>query len=269
MDDTAQNANSNAVVIELAGVQVSHVDVPEVVVVGDVSWRIGGGDFWVVSGRQASGKSSLLLTAAGMNRPTRGTLRILGKDVAEAHEKDRVDWRRRIGYVFGYSGRLFSHLTVAENIALPLQYHGGQHEDEITARVDELLAMTELRDYAGHMPSRLSLGVQQRVGLARALAPTLGTGLSVEVLFLDNPLSTLSPRECRWWLDFLRQLHENRRTKGKPLTVVASADDFRGWADLADHFAIVADGRFQVVGGREQLSASAEPVVKDFLMKEF
>ena len=266
---TNTNANSNAVVIELAGVQVSHVDAPEVVVVGDVSWRIGGGDFWVVSGRQASGKSSLLLTAAGMNRPMRGTLRILGKDVAEAHEKDRVDWRRRIGYVFGYSGRLFSHLTVAENIALPLEYHGGRNEGEIVARVNELLTMTELQDYAGHMPSRLTLGVQQRVGLARALAPMSGTGSSVEVLFLDNPLSTLSPHECRWWLDFLRQLHENRRTKGKPLTVVASADGFRGWADLADQFAIVADGRFQVVGGREQLSASAEPVVQDFLVKEF
>ena len=262
---TDMNANLDDVVIELVGVQISHVAAPEVVVVGDVSWRIGGGDFWVVSGRQASGKSSLLLTAAGMNRPVRGTVRILGKDMAEAHEKDRVDWRRRIGYVFGYSGRLFSHLTVAENIALPLEYHGGRNKDEIVARVDELLTLTELRDYAGHMPSRLSLGVQQRVGLARALASMSG----VEVLFLDNPLSTLSPRECRWWLDFLRQLHENRRTKGKPLTVVAGADDFRGWADLADHFAIVGDGRFQVVGGREQLSASAEPAVQDFLMKEF
>ncbi|MGA2139736.1 MAG: ATP-binding cassette domain-containing protein [Verrucomicrobiia bacterium] len=265
MDDAAQNANSNAVVIELVGVQISHVDAPEVVVVGDVSWRIGGGDFWVVSGRQASGKSSLLLTAAGMNRPMRGTLQILGKDVAGAHEKDRVDWRRRIGYVFGYSGRLFSHLTVAENIALPLEYHGGRNEGEIVARVNELLTLTELRDYAGHMPSRLSLGVQQRVGLARALSSMPG----VEVLFLDNPLSTLSPRECRWWLDFLRQLHENRRAEGKPLTVVASADDFRGWADIADHFAIVGDGHFQVVGGREQLSASAEPVVQGFLVKEF
>ena len=214
---TDMNANTNAGVIELVGVQISQVDAPEVMMMGDVSWRIGGGDFWVVSGRQASGKSSLLLTAAGMNRPMRGTLRILGKDVAEAHEKDRVDWRRRIGYVFGYSGRLFSHLTVAENIALPLQYHGGKHEDEIAARVDELLTLTELRDYAGRMPSHLTLGVQQRVGLARALGSMSG----VEVLFLDNPLSTLSPRECRWWLDFLQQLHENRRTKGKPLTVVA------------------------------------------------
>ena len=67
----------------------------------------------------------------------------------------------------------------------------------------------------------------------------------------------------------MQQLHENRRTKGKPLTVVASADDFRGWTDIADQFAIVADGRFQVIGGREQLSASAEPVVQDFLVKEF
>jgi phospholipid/cholesterol/gamma-HCH transport system ATP-binding protein len=209
------------------------------------------------------------MTAAGLNRPTAGTLRILGKDVAEVHEKDRVEWRRRIGYVFEYSGRLFSHLTVAQNIALPLQYHRGKDEGEIVAKVEELLTMTELQDYAGHLPSRLSLGVQQRVGLARALAPTWEKGSTIEVLFLDNPLTTLSPRECRWWLDFVRQLHENYRAKGKPLAVVASADDFRGWTDVAAQFAIVGDGRFQVVGGREQLSASAEPVVRDFLVKEF
>jgi len=269
MSNDASNVKTETVAIELAGVAVTHADATEAVLVRDVNWRIGSGDFWAVSGRQASGRSSLLMTAAGLNRPMAGTVRILGKDFAEAHEKDRVEWRRRIGYVFEYSGRLFSHLTVAQNIALPLQYHGGKDENEIAARVDELLTMTKLQDYAGHMPSRLSLGVQQRVGLARALAPTWGKGSTIEILFLDNPLSTLSPRECRWWLDFVRQLHENHRAKGKPLTVVASADDFRGWLDVADLFAILEGGRFRVVGGREQLSASAEPVVRDFLVKEY
>jgi ABC-type transporter Mla maintaining outer membrane lipid asymmetry ATPase subunit MlaF len=260
---TTKNADTNVAAIELVGVEVSYMDAPEVVLIQDVNWRIGRGDFWVVSGRPSSGKSALLMTAGGLNRPIRGTLRILGQDVAEAHEKDRVNWRRRIGYVFEHRGRLFSLLNVAQNIALPMQYHPGMEEADIAARVDELLTLTGLQDYADQMPSHLSLSVQQRVGLARALA------LSFEVLFLDNPLSTLSLRECRWWLGFLRQLQESHRAKGKPLTLVASADDFRGWSDVASHFAVVEGGRFHVVGGRDELSASAEPMVQDFLMKGF
>jgi ABC-type transporter Mla maintaining outer membrane lipid asymmetry ATPase subunit MlaF len=262
-DTTAKNVKTDGAAIELADVQVSYMDDPELVLIQDVNWRIGVGDFWVVSGRPVSGKSALLMSAGGLNRPVRGTLRILGQDVAEAHEKDRVNWRRRIGYVFEHSGRLFGLLNVAQNIALPMQYHPGMDEAAIAARVDELLTMTGLQDYAGQMPSHLNLSIQQRVGLARALA------LSVEVLFLDNPLSTLSLRECRWWLDFLRQLQESHRAKGKPLTLVASADDFRGWSAVAGQFAVVEGGRFHAVGGRAELSASAEPVVQEFMAKGF
>jgi phospholipid/cholesterol/gamma-HCH transport system ATP-binding protein len=262
-DGVSQKSVANEALIELGGVQVSYMDAPEVVLIRDVNWRIERGDFWVVSGRPLSGKSALLMSAAGLNRPVSGTLRILGQDVATAHEKDRVMWRRRIGYVFGNSGRLFSLLNVAQNIALPMQYHSGLEEAEIVSRVDELLTLTGLQDFAGQMPSHLGLNIQQRVGLARALRS------SIEVLFLDNPLSTLSLRECRWWLDFLRKLQESHQAKGKPLTIVASADDFRGWSDVASHFAVVEGGRFQVVGGRDELSASAEPVVQEFLAKEF
>jgi len=157
---------------------------------------------------------------------------------------------------------LFSHLTVAQNIALPLQYRHGIEEPEIVARVDELLTQTGLQDYASLMPSRLSLGVQQRVALARSLASP------IEVLFLDNPLTTLSLRETRWWLDFLRKLHQNRRVDNKPLAIVASADDFRGWIGVASQFAVVESGQFRVIGGREQVESAAEPAVREFLMNE-
>src|SRR5208282_3649188 len=156
--------------------------------------------------------------------------------------------RRRIGFVFEISGRLFSHLTVAQNIALPLQYHHAISEAEVVVKVNELLTLTELQPYAHYMPSRLSLEAQQRVGLARALTAP------VEVLFLDSPLTTLAWRETRWWLDFLRRLRETHRVHGKPLTVVASADDFRGWLDVATQFAIVEGGRFRALGGQEQVA---------------
>jgi ABC-type transporter Mla maintaining outer membrane lipid asymmetry ATPase subunit MlaF len=263
MAEATTKEKSDNIAIELAGVQVTHYeDASDAVVVRDVDWRIGAGEFWVVGGRASSGKSSLLLTAAGLNRPAGGTLRVFGEEFDRAKEKDRVVWRRRIGFVFEQSGRLFSHLTVARNIALPLQYRHSIQEDEIVARVDELLTQTDLQGCASYMPSRLGLGLQQRVALARALA------LPIEVLFLDNPLSTLSLRESRWWLDFLRQLHKNRRAEGKPLAIVASADDFRGWIGVANQFAVMEGGRFRVIGGREQVEAAAEPAVREFLMNE-
>jgi ABC-type transporter Mla maintaining outer membrane lipid asymmetry ATPase subunit MlaF len=263
MADDATKTNSDNIAIELAGVQVAHYGgETDSMVVRNVDWQIGFGDFWVVGGKTSSGKSSLLMTAAGLRRPAGGSLRIFGQDFGSAREKDRVAWRRRIGFVFEQSGRLFSLLTVARNIALPLQYRHAIKDDEIAARVDELLTQTDLQDYASDMPSRLGLGVQQRVALARALASP------IEVLFLDNPLSTLSLREARWWLDFLRQLHESRRVDGKPLAIVASADDFRGWIDVAGQFAVVEDGRFKVIGDRKQVEGTSQPAVRELLMKE-
>jgi ABC-type transporter Mla maintaining outer membrane lipid asymmetry ATPase subunit MlaF len=263
VDTSTKNEKSNSIAIELAGVPVAHYEDPtDSVVVRDVNWRIGSGEFWVVGGRPSSGKSSLLLTAAGLNRPAGGTLRIFGEDFSTAKEKDRLVWRQRIGFVFEQSGRLFSHLTVARNIALPLQYRPAIAEDAIVARVEEVLTQTELRDYASHMPSRLGQGLQQRVALARAVVSP------IEVLFLDNPLSTLSLRESRWWLDFLKQLHKNRLADGKPLAIVASADDFRGWIGVASQFAVVEGGQFHVIGGREQVEGAAEPTVRELLMSE-
>ncbi|HTS19184.1 MAG TPA: ATP-binding cassette domain-containing protein [Verrucomicrobiae bacterium] len=269
-EDIDKKAKVQPVTIELAGVLVMHYeDTSDAVVVRDVTWRIGAGEFWVVGGRPSSGKSSLLLTAAALNRPAGGTLRIFGEDFNHARERDRIAWSRRIGFVFAESGRLFSHLTVARNIALPLQYRPNLDERVIAARVEELLGQIGLRDFASSMPSRLSLSAQQRVALARALAPISESGqATIDVLFLDNPLTTLSLREARWWVNFLGKLRESRRAGGNPLAIVASADDFGGWIDVAEQFAVVDGGQFRVIGGRERVEAANEPMVRELLTSE-
>lgn len=249
---------SPEVLIELQKIDVMREDGPATIV-RDVSWTISRGEFWVICGPPSGGKSSLLATAVGLSRPSGESLRIFGRNLAEATEAEQVDWRRRIGFVFENGGRLLSHLTVAQNVALPLEYHSAMSEAELDAKVEEVLRRAELVAQAHTMPSRLNLRVQQRAGLMRALiVPT-------EVLVLDNPLNGLSPRDARWWLDYLRELQVQQAGNGKPLTFIVTSDDFRDWLDLADRFALIRNNELHMLGNREQLLANKDAGVLEFL----
>ena len=168
-------------IIELEDVDVTHPEAGELMLAQGVQWRIARGDFWVVGGPPGSGKTSLLATAAGLNRPGGGVLRIMGRDLLDATEAEQIQWRQRIGFVFEQSGRLFSQLTVAQNMALALQYHTTLTEQEILKQVEDWLTQVGLSMHANTSPARLNQLWQQRVGLARALM------MPKEVLFVDNP----------------------------------------------------------------------------------
>jgi len=212
--------------IELTGADVLDETTGAPVVRG-VNWQVKRGEFWAVGGVPGSGKSALLATAAGLNRPGSGTLRLFGQSLAEANEETQVSWRRRTGFVFAHDGRLFNHLTVAENVALPLRYHEGGDEAVLAERVQQALARAELTGVAQAMPSRLAVRLRQRVALLRALI------VPAEILFLDEPLTGQSAREVKWWTEFLR---EQQRAG---VTVVATCNDFGPWRGLADRFAVI------------------------------
>ncbi len=220
--------------IELDHVTVTHPDGDEPLL-EDVNWRLTRGQFWVLAGDQGSGKSALLATMAGLQRPAAGTVRLKGRDLTAAPEVEQMAWRRQIGFVFEFHGRLLHHLTVLENILLPLQYH---HNEQASDRATSLLERAGLSHLAHTLPSRLNHRLQQRVALLRALAfPT-------EVLFLDNPLNGLGPAGLTWWREFLQQwLAEN------PLTVVATSNSSDDWAGLATRKAALEGGRLQSVPG--------------------
>jgi len=250
---------SETTVIELHEVDIVHEDAPSQVLIRSVNWQIHAGQCWAIGGDPASGKSSLLATAAGLNRPGSGTLKMFGRALADASEAEQVAWRRRLGFVFENGGRLLTHLTVAENVALPLEYHADMDEATLFARVDELLTRTELRPYADALPSRLSPRLQQRVALARAIA------VPTDVLLLDDPLGGLGLRDARWWLNLLRAMQSEQKSKGGALTILATCGDFRGWMGLATDFAILQGEQFRTLGGRDELLASHEPAVREFL----
>ena len=145
-----------------------------------VSLEITGGSFVALVGTSGSGKSTLLKTINCLVEPTTGHVTIDGIDVTA---RPLPALRRGIGYVFQNVG-LFPHLTVAENIALPLRIAGNQVGD----RVAEMLDLVELpRDLATRLPSELSGGQRQRIGVARALAA------GPKLMLMDEPFGALDP----------------------------------------------------------------------------
>jgi phospholipid/cholesterol/gamma-HCH transport system ATP-binding protein len=225
-----------------------------------INWRVAGGDFWVIAGLHDSGKSRFLFTAAGMLVPWHGTCRLFGNETAKLSEDELVRERLRVGLVFENGGRLFQHLSVEQNVALPLCYHQDCDFAEAVDPVNQLLELTGLAEFSRETPSRLNPGWRQRVALARALI------LRPEVLLLDNPLAGMDPRHVRWWLDFLALLSAGHEwLRGQPMTVVVTTDDFQPWLELSHHFAALHQKQWRVLGTKADLTAHADPSLRELL----
>jgi ABC-type transporter Mla maintaining outer membrane lipid asymmetry ATPase subunit MlaF len=257
-------AGAKSPVVESSGLAVGTGGASDSVLLQEVEWTIQPGDYWVVGGPPGSGKSDLLATVAGLYRPMRGTLKLFAKDTAELSEEEFLNIRLRIGLVFENGGRLFHHLTVGENVALPLRYHQNCSSVEVEDRVEALLETTGLTRFTDARAGQVKSGWRQRVGLARALA------LQPELLLLDNPLAGIGPQEARWWREFLSRLVEGHELMGnKPVTLVAACHDLRPWADQGKQFALLKQQRWMRVGGREELACSAEPLLRELLAADF
>ncbi len=220
-----------------------------------INWRVTPENFWVVAGLYGSGRSDLLATAAGLQRPARGLVKLFGQETFTLKEEMLVEHRRRIGLVFSAGGRLFNRLTTAENIALPIRYHQNWTEAEAEESVRTIMELTELTSLAPRIPSALSPNWQQRAALARALV------LKPEILLLDKPLSGLDFRHRRWTLDFLSKLSEGSPYYGgKKITIVATTDNLQAWRTVGNQFALLKENRWKELGGRAELEANGEAV---------
>jgi len=251
-------AQAGVPAIEMTHLAVAALQDPATTVAEDINWTVNTGDYWVVAGLHGSGKSDLLMLAGGLMAPQRGQYRFFGEPMP-IFEDARLKTRLRLGLVFD-SGQLFNHLTVQENIALPLRYHHNLGPVEAAAAVGELLACLELEPWASTLPSALGRSWQKRAGLARALA------LKPEVLLVDNALAGLDPRQVSWWLGFLDQLSKGHRLlQGRPVTLAVTTADFQPWKGHARQFALLRNRTFRVLGDWGQLAAASEDLVRELL----
>jgi len=186
----------------------------KVEVLRDVNLDVFVGEFVAVCGASGTGKTTLLNLVSGIDKPTSGTISVFGEDLTEKDEDYLSDFRcNKIGFVF-QSYNLVSTLTVAENIAFPMEW-SRKSAREIEERVSELLETLGIQHRENHFPAQLSGGEQQRMALARALAN------DPQLFLADEPTGNLDAVNAQKIIDILRMLKE----KGK--TVVVSTHDER------------------------------------------
>lgn len=233
---------SAEVILNLQDVVVPLRREAETPALGAVNWSVKPGEFWILGGRQGGGKSDLLFMLAGLTRPLSGSYALLGQDMARQFGDEFLPNRVRVGMVFD-DARLLSHLTVAENVALPARYHQDLHLDESAGWVEALLKATDITELADHTPSLIPRHWRRRAALARALA------LRPEVLFLENPLSGLDSWQTLWWIGFLQRLWSGHDLlRGRPTTIIATTDEFRPWRNCGAQFAAVQERKLVVTG---------------------
>jgi glycine betaine/proline transport system ATP-binding protein len=222
--------------------------------VRDVSFDVAEGEVFVVMGLSGSGKSTLVRCLTRLVDATAGEVIIDGEDILKANDKQLRHLRRtEFSMVFQHFG-LLPHRKVIDNVAYPLEIQGIKKEDRYN-RAEEVIQLVGLSGYDNSYPEQLSGGMQQRVGLARALV------VNPDVMFLDEPFSALDPLIRRDMQDEVIRLH---RELGK--TMVFITHDLSEAMKLGDRIAIMRDGAVVQMGTAMDLVLHpADSYVEDFL----
>jgi phospholipid/cholesterol/gamma-HCH transport system ATP-binding protein len=229
-------------------------DVP---VLQGLELEVRRGSTVTVMGGSGSGKTVLLRLTAGLIKPDRGRIRMLGVDITPLREEALLALRRRMGFVF-QGAALFDSLNVYENVAYPLREHASLPEAEIADRVHRLLARVGLHDVDGKLPAELSGGMRKRVGIARALV------LGPELVLYDEPTAGLDPTNAR----LITELVESLRAEGASETAMIVTHHFEFARAVSDLIAILVDGRIAEIGPAEAIVHSTQPAVQAFLAGE-
>jgi phospholipid/cholesterol/gamma-HCH transport system ATP-binding protein len=227
------------------------------VVQRDLAFAVNKGDIFVIMGGNGCGKTTLLRALIGLQRPARGTVLYDGEDFWNAAPEDQEHKKRRLGVMF-QAGALWSSLTLAENVALPLTEYADLPAARIAEIVSFKLALVGLAGFEDFYPSELSGGMKKRAGLARAMA------LDPDILIIDEPSSGLDPLTARRLDDLILELRDSLGT-----TIVVISHDLASILAIgSDSIYLDADTHTMIATGNpRQALKSGDPRVRHFLTR--
>ena len=215
------------------------------VALDDVAVSIPTGQLTALLGPSGGGKSTLLRIIAGLENADEGTIEIEGVEATHLPPQ-----KRNVGFVFQHYAA-FKHMNVAKNVAFGLEIRK-RSKAEVKTRVDELLKLVHLQQFAHRLPAQLSGGQRQRMALARALA------VEPTVLLLDEPFGALDAKVRKELRDWLRRLHDEVH-----VTTVFVTHDQEEALEVADEIVVINDGRIEQVGTPDELY---DDPANDFVM---
>ncbi|MCR5414223.1 MAG: ATP-binding cassette domain-containing protein [Kiritimatiellae bacterium] len=236
--------------VEFQNVTKTFAGVP---VLDGLSFTVEKGEILCIAGPSGTGKSVTLKHLVRLLTPTSGTVLFDGVDVSECSDAELSAVRDRIGYLF-QGGALLAWMTVAENVALPLQECTDMPDAEIDRRVSAALEAVELADAAGKYPAEISGGMQKRAGLARAIVR------ESDVILYDEPTSGLDPVTSATINNLIRKLN-----KKLGITSVVVTHDLQGALAIADRILLLKNGRVAECSRPADFVRSGNGDVKEFL----
>jgi phospholipid/cholesterol/gamma-HCH transport system ATP-binding protein len=223
------------------------------VVLQNLSLDIVEGAITCIIGLSGAGKSTILRLLNGLRRPDEGRVVVQGVEISALPESHLIDVRRKIGFAFQFAA-LFDSLTIGDNVALPLRENTNLDEPEIRRRVDETLESVGLAGVYERMPSELSGGMVKRAGFARAVVS------NPECVLYDEPTTGVDPIITHVLTELIIQLRS--RLGG---TAVVVSHDLTSIFRMADYIAMLFEGAIVAYGTVEEIKASANPVLQQFL----
>jgi phospholipid/cholesterol/gamma-HCH transport system ATP-binding protein len=220
-----------------------------------VSFELRWGEILGLLGGSGTGKSVILRSIIGLEKPDAGQILFDQHDLVRLSERELFPIRTRIAYVF-QNGALFDSLSVEDNLAYPLREHTKLKETEILQKVNEMLAAVDMTGSNNLFPAELSGGMQKRAGLARA------TILNPEIILFDEPTAGLDPVNTH------RLVRNLQAVKNRGITGIFVTHDLPAAFELCHRIAILKDGRIHVVDTVDNIRKSEDPFVYSFIRGE-
>lgn len=217
-----------------------------------VSFELEHGEVLGLFGGSGSGKSVILRSIIGLEKPDLGSILFEKKDICQMTEDQLVSVRIKVGYVF-QNGALFDSLTVEENLSYPLKEHTSLSDTEIHQKVNEMLELIDMKGSNHLLPAELSGGMQKRAGMARA------TIMEPEIILFDEPTAGLDPVNTK------RLQNNIRKLKDKGITGIFVTHDIPSAFEISDRIAILHEGQIAVVDTVENIKRSTDPLVRSFV----